>query len=158
VFSMDLMELYAEVLLETGTRHAMIVHSMTEEGIALDEPSLNGPTHIIEIFGGVAVRHTVNPEDFGLERHALSEIQGGDKHANAEIIRKVLDGSASQAYIDAALYTSAMACYVSGRAGCVDDGFTMSMDALESGRAQRKLNEILQVNADISSKYKPAAN
>ncbi|NTU97547.1 MAG: anthranilate phosphoribosyltransferase [Chlorobiaceae bacterium] len=158
VFNMDLMELYAEVLLETGVRHAMIVHSMTEEGAPLDEPSPNGPTHIIELFGGTAVRHTVYPENFGLERHALSEIQGGDKHENAVIIRKILDGSASRAYIDAALYTSAMACYISGRVGCVDDGFTMSMEALESGSAQRKFNEILQANADIASKYKPAVN
>ncbi len=158
VFNMDLMELYAEVLQQTGVRHAMIVHSMTEEGIPLDEPSLNGPTHIIEIFGGNVMRHTVYPEQFALERHALSEIRGGDRHENAAIIRKILDGSASRAYIDAALYTSAMACYVSGRAGCVDEGFTMSMEALETGRAQRKFNEILQVNADIAKKYKASGN
>jgi len=43
VYSSELMELYTEVLLQTGTRHAMIVHAMTEEGVSLDEPSLNGP-------------------------------------------------------------------------------------------------------------------
>lgn len=153
VFNMELMELYAEVLLEKGVRHAMIVHSMTEEGKPLDEPSLNGPTYIIEILDTELMRHKVYPENFGLERHALSEIQGGDKHENAAIIRKILDGSASQAYIDAALYTSAMACYVSGRAGCVDEGFTLSMEALESGEAERKFSEILRVNAELAREY-----
>ena len=105
VFNKELMELYTEVLLQIGTRHAMVVHSMTEEGIALDEPSLNGPTHIIEIQNGSVARHTVYPEDFGLNRHALSEIQGGNRDENALIIRNIIDGSAPAAYIDAAIFT-----------------------------------------------------
>jgi anthranilate phosphoribosyltransferase len=158
VFDQQLMELYTKVLLQTGTRHAMIVHSMTREGIALDEPSLNGPTFITEIQNRKVFQHTVYPENFALDHHALSEIQGGNVHENAAIIRKILDGSASQAYIDAALYTAAMACYVSGRAGCVDEGFTLSMEALESGLAEKKFTELLKVNAELAVRYKPEAN
>jgi len=158
VFNPEIMELYADVLLQTETRHAMVVHSMTEEGVALDEPSPNGPTHIIEIERGCICRHTVYPEDFGLTRHALADIQGGNKHENAAIIKGILDGSAPAAYIDAALYTSAMACYVSGKALCINDGMIMSKEALESGNATVKFNGILKINAELSEKYRLAVN
>ena len=158
VFNKELMELYTEVLLQIGTRHAMVVHSMTEEGIALDEPSLNGPTHIIEIQNGSVARHTVYPEDFGLNRHALSEIQGGNRDENALIIRNIIDGSAPAAYIDAAIFTTAMACYISGKSPCINDGFILAKESLESGYTRKKFNEILKINAELSARYRVAAN
>ena len=158
VFNRELMELYTEVLLQTGTRHAMVVHAMTEEGIALDEPSLNGPTDIIEIQNSSVTRHTVYPEDFGITRHALSEIQGGNRDENARIIRNILDGSATAAYIDAALFTTAMTCYVSGTSPCINDGFILAKEVLESGDTEKKFNEILKINAELSSQYRLAVN
>ncbi|MBM3422348.1 MAG: anthranilate phosphoribosyltransferase [Chlorobi bacterium] len=158
VFSSELMELYTEVLLQTGAQHAMIVHSMTEEGVALDEPSLNGPTYIVEIQNGYVCRHTVQPEDFGLDRHPLSAIQGGDRKKNAAIIRSILDGSASASQMDAALYTAAMACYVSGKASCIDEGMSMSKDALESGETEKKFGRILALNAELSARYRESVN
>ncbi|TLU81661.1 MAG: anthranilate phosphoribosyltransferase [Chlorobium sp.] len=158
VFNRELMDLYTEVLVQTGTRHAMIVHAMTEEGIALDEPSLNGPTYITEIFNSRVTQHTLYPEEFGLTRYALSEIQGKGKDENALIIRRILDGSAPEAHIEAALYTTAMACYVSGKADCVSDGFIMAQDALESGHSERKFNQILKINAELSAKYRQGIN
>ncbi len=158
VFKPELMELYTEVLLQTGTRHAMVVHSMTEEGVALDEPSLNGPTYIIEIENGSVSRHTVHPEDFGLTRHALSEIQGGNRDENALIIRRILDGSAPAAHLDASLYTTAMACYVSGKVPCINDGFILAKEALESGQSEKTFNEILKINAELSARGTPGMN
>ncbi len=158
VFNRELMELYTEVLVQTGTSHTIIVHAMTEEGIALDEPSLNGPTHLIEIENGSFKRYTVYPEEFGLERHALAEIQGGERDDNALIIRRVLDGSAPAAHINAALFTTAMACHVSGKAASINDGLIMARAALESGQSEKKFNEILKINAELSRKYRPATN
>ncbi len=158
VFNRELMELYAQVLQQTGSRHALIVHAMTEEGVALDEPSLSGPTHVIEIQNGSLTRHTLYPEDFGLGRHALSEIQGGNKEDNALIIRRILDGTAPQAQIDAALFTSAMSCYASGRARSIDEGLQMAREALEKGHTRKKFDEILKINAELGAKYREAMN
>ncbi len=158
VFNRELMELYAEVLLQTGARHAMIVHAMTEEGTALDEPSLNGPTHIIEIQNGSFKRYTVYPEEFGLTRHALAEIQGGKRDENALIIRRILDGSAPTAHINAALFTTAMACHVSGKTATINDGFIVAREALESGQSEKKWHKILKINAELSRQYRPAIN
>ncbi len=152
VFNRELMELYTEVLLRTGTRHAMVVHSMTEEGLALDEPSLNGPTDVIEIRSGSLSRHTFHPRDFGLEHHPLSAIQGGDAARNAAIIRSILDGSSSRAQLDAAIYTTAMASYVSGKAASIKAGFTMAEESLSSGQAERHFRKILEINASLTKK------
>jgi anthranilate phosphoribosyltransferase len=158
VYSSDLMELYTEVLLQTGTNHAMVVHALTGEGCPLDEPSLDGPTWIVEIQNGYVCRHTVYPEDFGLQRHPLSAIKGGDRKTNAAIIRSILDGSASPAQTDAALFTSAMACYISGNARCIDDGFVLSREVLESGETERKFREIVNLNAELSARSRETVN
>ncbi len=158
VFNRELMELYTEVLIQTGARHAMIVHGMTEEGIALDEPSLNGPTHIIEIQNGRVRELTVYPEEFGLTRHALSEIRGGNRDENALIIRRILDGSAPAAHINATLFTTAMTCHVSGKAASIHEGFIMAREALESGHSEKKFNEILKITAALSAKYPSVIN
>jgi anthranilate phosphoribosyltransferase len=158
VFNRELMELYTEVLIQTGARHAMIVHGMTEEGIALDEPSLNGPTHIIEIQNGRVRELTVHPEEFGLTRHALSEIRGGNRDENALIIRRILDGSAPAAHINATLFTTAMTCHVSGKAASIHEGFIMAREALESGHSEKTFNEILKINAALSAKYPSVIN
>jgi len=158
VFNQELMELYTEVLLQTGARHALVVHSMTEEGIALDEPSLNGPTYVIEILHQSVRRKTIYPEDFGLGRHALSDIKGGTRDENAAIIRNILDGSAPQAHLDASIFTAAMACFVSGKASSINEGFSQAADALKSGRAEKKFNEILKINTQLTEKYRSGVN
>jgi anthranilate phosphoribosyltransferase len=153
VFSEELSELYADVLLQTGARHALIVHANTEEGVILDEPSLNGTTFVTEIEKGVVRKHTLRPEEFGIAPAPLAALQGGDKEHNARIIQSIADGSASAAQRDAALYSSAMACYVGGKCACLNDGFIVAKEALESGKTQAKLNEIIAYNQALVTEY-----
>ena len=146
VFDPSVMELYADVLIHAGCQHAMIVHGKTEHGDGLDEASVSGPTTIIELFEGRLCHHTVNPEDFGLNRWSIDELAGGNAETNAQIIRQILDGSATQAQIDAALFASAITCYVSGMGSCIDEGMSMSKESLESLAAMENMNRIIEVN------------
>lgn len=152
VFDPNIMGLYAEVLMHAGCDHAMIVHGKTDTGIGLDEPSVCGPTEMLELQNGELTRHTAQPEDFGLGRWTLEELEGGDSEANARIILQILDGSATQAKIDAALYAAAITCYLSGMATCIDDGLSKAKDSLEGGHASRKLSRIIEVNRHLASK------
>ncbi|HHE07861.1 MAG TPA: anthranilate phosphoribosyltransferase, partial [Chlorobaculum parvum] len=146
VFDPSVMELYAEVLTHAGCQHAMIVHGKTEHGDGLDEASVCGTTTIIELFEGRLCHHTVTPEEFGLGRWSIDELAGGDAEANAKIIRQILDGSATQAQIDAVLFASAISCYVSGMGSCIDEGMSMSKESLESLAAMKNMNRIIEVN------------
>ena len=158
VFDPSIMELYAEVLMHAGCEHAMIVHGQTETGLGLDEPSVCGTTEMLELQNGTLSRHTANPEDFGLGRWTIEELEGGDSEANARIILQILDGSANQAKIEAALYASAITCYISGKATCIDDGLSKSRESLESGHASGKLSAIIDVNRRLASEYRKAEN
>ncbi|NTV01731.1 MAG: anthranilate phosphoribosyltransferase [Chlorobiaceae bacterium] len=158
VFDPAIMDLYAEVLMHAGCDHAMIVHGKTDTCMSLDEPSVCGPTEMIELLDGQITRFTANPEDFGLGRWTLEELEGGDKDDNARIILQILDGSASQAKIEAALFAAAITCYVSGTATCIDDGLSKAKDSLESGHASEKLAKIVEVNRRLAAGYTTAEN
>ncbi|NTU52959.1 MAG: anthranilate phosphoribosyltransferase [Chlorobiaceae bacterium] len=158
VFDPSVMEIYAEVLAFSGCEHAMIVHGKTEKGSGLDEPSVSGATSIIEITEGGLCYHTVHPEDFGLGRWTIDALSGGDSAANAQIIREILDGSASQAKIDAALFASAITCYVSGMASCIDEGMSLSRESLETGAAMEKMIRIIETNRQLALEYQATTN
>jgi anthranilate phosphoribosyltransferase len=158
VFDPSVMEIYAEVLALAGCDHAMLVHGCAGNGMGMDEPSVCGPTSMIELIDGQLLRHTVEPEEFGLGRWEIGDLAGGDSLANAQIIREVLDGSASQAKIDAALFASAITCYVSGMASCIDEGMSMSKGSLETCQALEKMNLIIEMNRQLATKCDSASN
>ena len=154
VFDTTVMDIYVQTLKETGCTHAMVVHGETEAGTGLDEPSVCGPTRITELHNGEITRHEALPETFGLSRWKIDDLKGGDSSRNAEIILKILDGSATQAQTEAALYSAAMACYVSGCATCIDDGLSKTKDCLESGKAALQFKRVLSLNGEIAEKYR----
>jgi anthranilate phosphoribosyltransferase len=158
VFDPEVMELYTRVLRHAGCVHALIVHGQTETGSSIDEPSICGSTSIVELQEGRICHHTVYPEDLGLKRCRIADLEGGDSSANARIIREILDGSAALPKIEASVYAAAMTCYVSGLFSCIDEGLGAAKESLESGAAASKLDEILLVNRSVAEKYRPSAN
>lgn len=154
VFDISVMDIYVETLKETGCCHAMVVHGETESGAGLDEPSVCGTTRIAELQESEIRYHEALPETFGLSRWNIADLRGGDNKHNAKIILKILDGSATQSQTEAALYSAAMACYVSGCANCIDDGLSKTRDCLESGKALSQFERVLSLNGEIADKYR----
>ena len=158
VFDMHVMDIYVHTLKETGCHHALVVHGETETGYGLDEPSVCGLTRIAELQNGEITHHEVMPETFGLSKWKIADLKGGDTRRNADIILGILDGSATKAQTEAALYSAAMACYVSGIATCIDDGLSKTKGCLESGKAAAQFSRILSLNGEIADKYRTSAN
>jgi anthranilate phosphoribosyltransferase len=88
VYAAALTELLARALAELGTIRAFVVHGAD----GLDEISNTGESTIAEVHEGVVRTTRVRPEDFGLPRAAIGDLQGGDRQENADIIRRVLGG------------------------------------------------------------------
>ncbi len=153
VYDTALIDIYIQTLKAIGCRHALVVHGKTETGAGLDEPSVCGPTHITELHDGNITVHDVKPETFGLSEWSINELKGGDASRNAEIIRNVLDGSATKAQTEAVLFSAAMASYVSGTASCIDHGLSLTKGCLESGKAASQFSKILAVNSELSLQY-----
>src|SRR6185295_2178593 len=77
-----------QVLNNLGAKHVWVVHG--HDG--LDELTTTGATDVAELKDGKVTVFEVTPADAGLAPAKLSDLKGGDEHANAAAIREVLAG------------------------------------------------------------------
>jgi len=89
VYEPNLTETMATVLKNLGIERGLVVHGED----TLDEISIIRKTKITEFQGGQVKTYFIKPEDFGLKRGKLIEIEGGEKKQNAEIILEILKGA-----------------------------------------------------------------
>jgi anthranilate phosphoribosyltransferase len=137
VFADRLTEVLCNVLANLGAEDVMVVHG--EDG--LDEITITDGTRVSRLVGGKVENSFISPEDFGMRRADVEEIAGGDKEANAKITLSVLKGEAGPGR-DIVLMNAAAALEVAGRAPHMSDGIQMAAEAIDSGRALEKLEEI----------------
>lgn len=138
VYTDELVEVIANVLAALGADHALVVHSRD----GLDEISICAATHVCEVRGSQVKSYEVEPEMFGLKRHRIEELAGGDAKTNARIAREVLDGRDGAAR-DVVCANAGAALYVSGMVGSLREGADRARDAIVTGKALRKLQELV---------------
>lgn len=139
VFSIEWVERLAQALGRLGSRRVMVVHG--DDG--LDEISLTGPTQVAELCDGQVRTYEVTPEQLGLERCGPEALRGGEAQHNAEIIRRILTGSATRAQSDVALLNAAGAIYVAGRVPDLQAALEQARESVRSGRAWQKLQDLV---------------
>ena len=131
----------AEVLKRLGSEHVMIVHACD----GLDEISIAAPTDVAELKQGDITEYQVAPEDFGIERAALDAIGADSVESSLAMMKAVLKKEPGPAADIVALNAGA-AIYVSGMASTLAQGVTQAQDAIGSGLAMAKLNELAQLS------------
>jgi anthranilate phosphoribosyltransferase len=139
VFSAEVMELMAETLRELGTERAIVMHGAG----GLDEISLAGVTEVAELKEGKIRRYEVTPEEFGVERASLGAIHGGTAAENAALIRRIFDGERG-APGDIVTVNAAAALVVTGVAKTLREGADIASEAVVSGAAKKKLEEMVK--------------
>lgn len=144
VFADKLTDPLAHVLGNLGAEDVMVVHG--EDG--LDEITISDGTRISRFWKGKVDTFYVIPEDFDLERADVKELVGGDKDENAKILLQILKGEKGPKR-DIVLMNSAAALIVAGRIDDFRDGVMIASDAIDSGKAMRKLEEIIKVSNSI---------
>ncbi|WP_309118646.1 anthranilate phosphoribosyltransferase [Paenibacillus sp.] len=132
-------ELMAHVLRKLGTVRALVVGS--HDG--LDEISLSAPTRVTELKDGHLRTYDITPDDLGLRPCAVADIVGGDAAENAEKVRIVLSGEKGP-YRDIVLANAGACFYVSGLSGTLQEGVKRAADAIDSGAAARKLDQLVK--------------
>ena len=142
VYREDLVEVLAQVLVQLGCNRGFVVHG----GDGMDEITLSAPTRVAEIRDGRVQLRTVQPEDFGLSRSTLADLQGGDAGRNAQIVRDILSGEAGPKR-DVVLLNSAFALVAAGLAEDVSTGLQMAARAIDEGRAMAKLDALVRLTA-----------
>jgi anthranilate phosphoribosyltransferase len=139
VYSASLTELLASVLKELGSTRALVVHGSD----GLDEISITSESKITELNRGELTTYVVAPEDFGLERSSLSEIQGGDARQNSEMILGILRGAHGPRR-DIVVLNAAAALLATSRARDFREGVKIATESIDSGKALRKLEHLIE--------------
>ena len=140
----QLCEPLARVLQSLGVRRGMVVCGAVGES-HLDEFSTLGANAIAEFYQdrGFATS-SFSGEHFPLQPARLADLEGGDREANAGIIRRILAGQERGPKRDAVLLNAAAALMVAGQTKTFMDGWDLAVELIDSGRAQKKLAELVE--------------
>ena len=148
--SPELCEPIARVLQSLGVRRGMVVcgkvsgaKGQVSGAASLDELSLLGPNTIAEFYQerGFACS-TLAPEQFPLQPAELADLLGGDRAANAEIVRRILHGDERGPKRDAVLLNAGAALLVAGRVRSISEGWELAAKTIDGGQAQAKLRAL----------------
>ena len=138
----ELCEPMAHALQLLGGRRGMVVCGVAE-GKHLDELSSLGPTHLAEFYHERGFTKSVlSPENFPLQPATLADLHGGDKLANAEIIRRILRGDERGPKRDAVLFNAGAGLFVAGKVKSLAEGWELAGETIDGGAASAKLAEL----------------
>lgn len=147
VYAAHLTELIARVLGELGSTRALVVHGSD----GLDEITITAESKVTELWKGELNTYTIAPEDFGLERATLGEIQGGDARQNSQIILGVLRGDRGPRR-DIVLLNAAAAFVASARASDLREGVGIAAESIDSGKALEKLERLIEFTTSANDR------
>lgn len=133
----------AAALRRLGTTRSAVVWG--EDG--QDEVSLGGSTHVAEIRQDAIIEHRWEPPDFGLPQVAISALKVDNPEQSAETIQGVLAGKTGPAR-DVVLAGTAAALWLVGMASELHEGVRIAARAIDEGRAQEKLDQLINCTHD----------
>lgn len=137
VFDREWVRPVAEVMRELGAEHVLVVHSAD----GLDEISIAAETWVAELLNGEILEYTVVPEDFNIARGHLQDLKVVDADESLVMVRRALSKDGGTASDMVALNAGA-ALYAAGVATNLVEGVGMAQDAIGSGLAKAKLDDL----------------
>jgi anthranilate phosphoribosyltransferase len=146
VFSQALCRPMAEVLQRLGSQHVLVVHA--QDG--LDEISLAAPTHVAELKDGVVSEYHIQPEDFGIKSQSLIGLTVEGAEDSLALIRDALGRRKTengQKAADMVVLNAGAALYAADLATSLKEGMQLAQDALHTGLAWEKLDELVSFTA-----------
>ena len=145
VFDKSFVPKIAEALQINHIASALVVSSKER----MDEVSISDITYAARVDGKGITEYEIDPAAYGIKRQPLEAIIGGDGVENAQILRNIFDGRATEAQRDIVLINAANAFIVDGKARDIRDGLEMAREAILSGRANAKLAQIVEVSSKL---------
>src|SRR5919112_3982976 len=136
----------AEALRDLEAEKALVVHGTD----GMDEITVTGKTLVADVSDGAIEEYEISPDDFGLSRHALDGLLGGDAHLNACILRHILTGEERGAARDIVLLNAGAAIHVSGKAKSVEEGVRLARDSISDGAAAMALEDFIKITRRLS--------
>jgi anthranilate phosphoribosyltransferase len=138
VYAPALVRTVADVLAQLGARRAFVVHGAG----GIDELSPIGPNLVCEVVEGTVREREIDPLELGVPRCDPGELRGGSPGDNAAAIRAVFAGE-NGGRRSAILLNAAGAIAASGHAEDLREGLGHAREALDSGAATARLDELV---------------
>ena len=145
VFSDELVESLAEVLNALGSHHVLVVHSAD----GMDEISIADETHVAELKNGSITTYTISPEQFGLQRGKLEDLQVNGAQQSLDVIKAVFANTPGAAR-DIVIMNAGAAIYAADLVDSLEAGIQKATDIIASGAAQTKLDELVNLSTALS--------
>ncbi|NPA03573.1 MAG: anthranilate phosphoribosyltransferase [Epsilonproteobacteria bacterium] len=145
VFDKEFVPKMAKALKELGAKRAIVLSSEDR----MDEASISAPTFLAKLEDGEITYFTITPKDANLHTYPKEEILGGDAVVNASITKKILEGEEKGAKLEVVLLNTALALMANGTTQSLQEGVEVAREAIESKKAKRKLEEIIEVSKEL---------
>lgn len=142
VFDGNLTEKLCRVILNLGVKNVLVVHG--KDG--LDEATVTNETIVSEGRDNEIKTYTIKPEDYGIKRCSLEELEGGTAKDNALIIRNIFNGKEQGSKKDIVVLNSALALYTFKRVSTIQEGVWLAEKIISSGLAEDKLNQYIKLS------------
>jgi len=137
VFDPEPVPVLARALAQMDVERAMVVH-----GSGLDEIAIHGETTVAEVDGEDISEYTLTPADLGLEQAEISAVAGGQPEDNAADMQAIVEGEETGPKRDIILANAGAAIYVAGGADSLEAGVERAREAIDSGAAAAKLDDL----------------
>ncbi|HUG64891.1 MAG TPA: anthranilate phosphoribosyltransferase [Gaiellaceae bacterium] len=137
VYAPDVARTVADALAVLDSRRAFVVHGAH----GVDELSPAGRNLVFEVTDGAVHERVLDPAELGIEPCDPGDLAGGSPAENARAAREILAG-APGAKRDAVVLNAAGAIAAAGHAGDLREGLAVAQEAIDSGRAAGRLEEL----------------
>ena len=127
------------------TKNAVAVSSRD----GMDEISISDITYATMLKNNRTTDFIIDPQEYGLKLAPKEAIVGGNAKDNAKISYSILNAEEKGAKRDIVLLNTAMALVVDDKARDIKEGMDMAKEAIDSGRAFKKLQEIIKISNSI---------
>ncbi|MGD9653802.1 MAG: anthranilate phosphoribosyltransferase [Sulfuricurvum sp.] len=135
----------AEAAQMGGVKSAIVVSSREK----MDEISISDITYAAQLKDDHIDYFEIDPERYGIRKAPFEAILGGDVEKNAKIFRDVLYNRATDPQRDMVLINAAYALIADGMASDVQEALEIAREAIFSGKAARKLDQIVSVSSKL---------
>jgi anthranilate phosphoribosyltransferase len=146
VFHPDLVGIMVRALQRLGAEHALVVYG--KDG--LDEVSLGAGTLVGELKDGVVTEYEIHPEDFGFTMASGRALKVETPEQSRAMLLGVLDNQPGPAR-DIVLLNAGAALYAANVVEDIAAGIERARDALASGAAKAKLDQLVTVAHALSA-------
>jgi anthranilate phosphoribosyltransferase len=144
VFHADLVGIQVRALQRLGAEHALVVYGRD----GMDEVSLGAATMVGELRNGEISEYEIHPEDFGMAMASNRALKVETPQESLAVMRQVLDNQPGAAR-DIVILNAGVALYAANVATDIRDGIAKARQAVESGAARAKLEQLVTVSKKL---------